>query len=171
MKTLPATLLLAVTAIVQALGIFRYANDTMALSGQIFFPVLFALMSVYITWRNREQAGRFSLAHITIAALSVIALGATIAGWNASLYYFYPSYYVYYAALALLVIELALRIAALPKKAATEPSEKPGSRLPGRAKAKRGTNLVAVRKDGSAPAPEGGQENGAGTSAPEAAEK
>ena len=143
MKTLPASLLLAATTIVQALGIFRYTEDTMALSGQIFFPVLFALMAIYITWRNKENNGAFPLAHIIIAALAVVALGATIAGWSASLYYFYPSYYVFYAALGLLVLELALRIAALPKKAA---EERPATRLPGRAKTKRGTNLVAVRK-------------------------
>ncbi|WP_421083824.1 hypothetical protein [Rothia nasimurium] len=171
MKTLPATLLLAATAIVQALGIFRYSDDAMALSGHIFFPVLFALMSVYITWRNRENPGRFPLAHIVLAALSVIVLGATVAGWNASLYYFYPSYYVFYAALTLLVLELALRIAALPKKPAAEPSEKPGSRLPGRAKAKRGTNLVAVRKDGGTPAPEAGQGSPATASTAEKTEK
>lgn len=143
MKTLPASLILAATAIVQALGIFRYTEDTMALSGQIFFPVLFALMAIYITWRNTENNGAFPLAHIIIAALAVVALGATIAGWSASLYYFYPSYYVFYAALGLLVLELALRIAALPKKAA---EERPTKRLPGAAKTKRGTNLVAVRK-------------------------
>ncbi|MFW0181122.1 hypothetical protein [Rothia sp. P5766] len=146
MKTLPASLILAATAIIQALGIFRYTDDTMALSGQIFFPVLFALMSIYISWRNREGTGKFSLAHIIILALAVVALGATVAGWNASLYYFYPSYYVFYAALGLLVLELALRIAALPKK---ETSTKEGvdKRLPGRAKTRRGTKLVAVRKD------------------------
>ena len=143
MKTLPTSLILAATAIVKALGIFRYTEDTMALSGQIFFPVLFAFMAIYITWRNKENNGAFPLAHIIIAALAVVALGATIAGWSASLYYFYPSYYVFYAALGLLVLELALRIAALPKKAA---EERPTKRLPGRAKTKRGTNLVAVRK-------------------------
>ena len=92
--------------------------------------------------RHQGQAvrvGRFE----GVAALAVVALGATIAGWSASLYYFYPSYYVFYAALGLLVLELALRIAALPKKAA---EERPAKRLPGRAKTKRGTNLVAVRK-------------------------
>ncbi len=167
MKTLPASLLLAATAIVQALGIFRYTEDTMALSGQIFFPVLFALMAIYITWRNTENNGAFPLAHIIIAALAVVALGATIAGWSASLYYFYPSYYVFYAALALLVIELALRIAALPKKAA---EERPTKRLPGRAKTKRGTNLVAVRKtadqDATGPAPAQQTDSGTAASAP-----
>lgn len=160
MKTLPASLILATTAIIQALGIFRYADDTMALSGQIFFPVLFALMSIYISWRNSESGGKFSLAHIIILALAVVALGATAAGWNANLYYFYPSYYVFYAALGLLVLELALRIAALPKK---ERDEKPQTtkRLPGRAKTRRGTNLVAVRKDSAAtdqnPTPDPGE--------------
>lgn len=146
MKTLPASLILATTAIIQALGIFRYAGDTLALSGQIFFPVLFALMSIYASWRNRERTGRFSLAHIIILALAVTALGATVAGWNASLYYFYPSYYVFYAALGLLVAELALRIAVLPKKAPAQRSLLT-KRLPGRTRTRRGTNLVAVRKD------------------------
>lgn len=149
MKTLPASLILATTAIIQALGIYRYTDDAMAFSGQVFFPVLFALMSIYISWRNRENTGRFSLAHIIILALAVVALGATAAGWSASLYYFYPSYYVFYTALGLLVLELALRIAALPKK---ETTQKPQAtkRLPGRAKTRRGTNLVAVRKDSAA---------------------
>lgn len=152
MKTLPASLILATTAIIQALGIFRYADDTMALSGQIFFPVLFALMSIYISWRNRESTGRFSLAHIIILALAVVALGATVAGWNASLYYFYPSYYVFYAALGLLVLELALRIASLPPKESVQKSQSP-KRLPGRAKTRRGTNLVAVRHEDASAEP------------------
>lgn len=169
MKTLPASLILAATAIVQALGIYRYANDAMALSGQIFFPVLFALMAIYITWRNKQNPGAFSLAHIVILALAVVALGATVAGWNASLYYFYPSYYVFYAALGLLVLELALCIAALPKKVA---QERPAKRLPGRAKAKRSTNLVAVRKTAEQDAPAPAQQaDGDEASAPETTEK
>lgn len=143
MKTLPACLLLASTAIIQALGIYRYSDDAMALSGQIFFPVLFSLMSIYISWRNRQAEGRFALAHIIILALALLLLGVTIAGWNASLYYFYPSYYLFYPALGLLVLELALQIAALPKKPA---KENPNKRLPGRAKTQRPTNLVAVQK-------------------------
>lgn len=139
MKSLPASLLLSATAIMQALAIFRYTNDTMSMSGQIFFPVLFALMSVYISWKNRENSGRFALVHIVILALALVLLAASFAGMTASLYYFYPSTYVYYIALGLLVVELGLRIAALPKKE-KEP------RASRRKKSQRGTNLVAVAK-------------------------
>lgn len=124
----------------QALAIFRYTDNTMSFTGQVFFPVLFTLMAVYISWKNREHTGRFALLHIIIVALAVVALAATFAGMTASLYYFYPSVYVYYVALGLLVLELGLHIAALPKK------EKP-AREPRRKKTQRGTNLVAVKKD------------------------
>lgn len=140
MKSLPASLLLSATAIMQALAIFRYTENTMSFTGQVFFPVLFALMAVYISWKNRERSGQFALLHIIIVALAVVTLAASFAGMTASLYYFYPSAYVYYAALGLLVLELGLRIAALPKK------EK-SAREPRRKKTQRGTNLVAVKKD------------------------
>lgn len=140
---MPASLLLAVTAIIQALGIYRYADDPMMFSGQIFFPVLFALMAIYISWRNREAESKFPLAHIIVLALAVVALAATVTGMTATLYYFYPSLYVYYAAFGLLVLELGLRIAAMPKK---ERAEKPART----AKKTRGTNLVAVKKTDSA---------------------
>ncbi|MDO4897710.1 MAG: hypothetical protein Q3965_00230 [Rothia sp. (in: high G+C Gram-positive bacteria)] len=141
MKSLPASLLLATTAIVQALALFRYTNDAMAFSGQVFFPVLFALMAVYISWRTVEGS-RYPLGHIVILAFAVVLLAATVVGMTASLYYFYPSVYVYYLALGLLVLELALRIAALPKK-----EKKQGSTR--RQKRRRGSHLVAVKKDGA----------------------
>ena len=150
MKSLPASLMLSATAIMQALAIFRYTENTMSFTGQVFFPVLFALMAVYISWKNRERSGRFAVLHIIIVALAVVALAASFAGMTASLYYFYPSAYVYYVALGLLVLELGLRIAALPKK------DKP-VREPRRKKTQRSTNLVAVKKDagnGSTPAGE-----------------
>lgn len=145
-KSLPASLLLSLTAIIQALGIFRYEKDSMALSGHIFFPILFALMASYLGWRNRKAEERYPLAHIIILALSVIALAVTITGMSATLYYFYPSYPVFYTAFALLVLELALCIASTPKK--TSDPDAPKAR---RSRQKnRGTNLVAVKKTATA---------------------
>ena len=46
MKYLTLAPLAAVAAVMQALAIYAYDQDGMAVAGQIFFPVLFTLMAL-----------------------------------------------------------------------------------------------------------------------------
>lgn len=121
---------------------FQYTNNAMVISGQVFFPILFALMVIYLSWRNSEATQRFRGPHLLILGLSVISLLVTIAGVIAAIWYLYPSVYVYYASFLILIVELALVIAALPKKEKKE--RKVSTRQQRR---KRGTNLVATAKN------------------------
>lgn len=141
MKSLPAALLLVASMITQALGMFQYTGNAMVISGQVFFPILFMLMIAYLLWQNPEARERYQGPHILILGLAVISLLVTIVGVVASLWYFYPSIYIYYAAFALLVVELGLIIASLPKKPKKE--RKVSAR---QSRKKRGTNLVATAK-------------------------
>ncbi|MDO4916229.1 MAG: hypothetical protein Q3974_01235 [Rothia sp. (in: high G+C Gram-positive bacteria)] len=121
---------------------FQYTNNAMVISGQVFFPILFALMVIYLSWRNSEATQRFRGPHLLILGLSVISLLVTIAGVIATIWYLYPSVYVYYSSFLILIVELALVIAALPKKEKKE--RKVSTRQQRR---KRGTNLVATAKN------------------------
>lgn len=121
---------------------FQYTNNAMVISGQVFFPILFALMVIYLSWRNSQATQRFRGPHLLILGLSVISLLVTIAGVIAAIWYLYPSVYVYYASFLILIVELALVIAALPKKEKKE--RKVSTRQQRR---KRGTNLVATAKN------------------------
>lgn len=121
---------------------FEYTNNAMVISGQVFFPILFALMVIYLSWRNSEATQLFRGPHLLILGLSVISLLVTIAGVIATIWYLYPSVYVYYASFLILIVELALVIAALPKKEKKE--RKVSTRQQRR---KRGTNLVATAKN------------------------
>lgn len=141
MKSLPASLLLVASMITQALGMFQYTGNALVISGQVFFPILFLLMIVYLSWRNPSTSERFQGPHLMILGLAAISLIVTIVGVVGSLWYFYPSIYVYYASFFLLVLELALIIASLPKKPKKE------RKVSARQKRKnRGTNLVASAK-------------------------
>lgn len=142
-KALPTSVILVATAIIQALGRYKWTGDSMVVSGQIFFPILFALMAFYLVFRNPETGSRFSNAHIVLLGLGVILLVATLAGTVASIFWLYPQVFIYYTAFLLLVIELGLRIAALPKKT---PSEKPRKVSKREQRRNRGSNLVASVK-------------------------
>lgn len=123
---------------------YRYTDNSMSLSGQIFFPILFALMSAYVTLRN-PQRNRFSTVHLGLLALAVVGLVLTIAGAVGKLYYFYPSMLIYYLALGVLVLDLGLRIAAMPKAQKAEPVQKPKKKT-----AARSAHLVATVKSSPA---------------------
>ncbi len=138
---MPTALLFVASMVTQALGMFQYTGNAMVISGQVFFPILFLLMIAYLSWRNSETNGRFQGPHLMLLGLSVISLIVTIIGVVGGLWYFYPSIYVYYASFLLLVLELALIIASLPKKPKKE--RKVSARQKRR---NRGTNLVATAK-------------------------
>ncbi|WP_129360293.1 MULTISPECIES: hypothetical protein [Micrococcaceae] len=154
MKSLPASLALAAAAIIQAMGLYKWHPDSMAVAGQVFFPVLFGLMSVYLAWRNKGSE-RFFLAHTIVMVLGILALVATLIGVVGTVFALYPSYIVYYVCLLVIVIETALRIAAMPKKKKAEPDSENGEvRKPKRRRKVAGagpTNLVAKPKNQSSP--------------------
>lgn len=124
----------------QALGIYKYTDDAMTMSGQVFFPILFALMSAYVAFRNKDHQ-KFPLLHLLILILSVVTFVLTLAGSVGKLYYFYPSIILYYVAFGLLVIDLGFRIAAMPK--AEKKAKKPKKQ---KKVAARSANLVATVK-------------------------
>lgn len=127
----------------QSLGIFKYTEDTMTMTGQVFFPILFALMSTYVTFKNLNHQ-KFPTLHLLILILAVITFALTIAGSVGKLYYFYPSIIVYYVAFGLLVLDLGFRIAAMPK---AEKKNKPKKQ---KKVAARSANLVATVKNDAA---------------------
>lgn len=96
----------------QALAIYSYDQDAMAVSGQIFFPILFTLMALYLMMRNPGGS-----AMQLVAVLGEVAvLMVTVVGSSQKIAALYPSIIVYYAALGVLVFEVAVRIARMPKK-------------------------------------------------------
>lgn len=158
MKSLPASLSLAATAIIHAMAFYTLTGSSAAVSGQVFFPILFALMAVYLAWRNKDGE-RYGIVHVALAVLGVAAFVATMVGKYATIYWLYPSFVVYYVAFGLLVVELFFRVLALPKKPRTRDAEgteesedaaAPAARRPGRRRRRvpgQGpTNLVARPK-------------------------
>lgn len=65
MKSLLAVLAPTVAAVIEALGLYQYLLiKPMAVSGMVFFPILFTLMVLYILWRRsaaRKGADRKSV--------------------------------------------------------------------------------------------------------------
>lgn len=162
MKSLPASLALAAAAIIQAMGVYQWGGDSLAVAGQVFFPVLFALMSIYLAWRNKDSE-RFYVAHMIIAVIGVLGLVATIVGKVGTIWALYPTLIMYYIFLLVIIVETALRIAAMPKKAkataedddAESPAAEPASpsKRTKRRRRRAGsgpTNLVATAKPTSA---------------------
>lgn len=123
-RSLPAAVTLAAAAILQALGQFAYRADPIIVTGRVFFPVLFALMALYLGYRTRENA-RFGLGHAVLGVLGVVLLVLTVIGQTTANFAFYPQPYVYYGAFAGLALTVALCILAMPKKARTEESAGP----------------------------------------------
>ena len=114
MKSFLAPVLLVVTAILQAMGVYPYVQDGITLAGQLLFPILFALMAVYLSRRGRP--GAFGTAHGIVLVLAVVLVVLSLVGMSQRLPYFYPTMILYYLAFVLLVVECGLRIAGLPKK-------------------------------------------------------
>ena len=124
MKYLTLAPLAAVAAVMQALAIYAYDQDGMAVAGQIFFPVLFTLMALYLMMRNPGGSAK----QLVVVVLELAVFAVTMVGVNQKNPYLYPSIIVYYASFAVLALEVAVRIAEMPKKAkAQDDSEDPES--------------------------------------------
>lgn len=151
MRSLPASLTLVVAAILQAMGMYQYSEDSIVVSGQVFFPLLFALMAVYLAWRTKD-APRFGVVHAVVLVLGLAALIVTVVGKVTTNYALYPSWKIYYATLAVLVIELFFRILGTPRKVRPADQEDAPARRPRRRRRVAGqgpTHLVARPKAGA----------------------
>ena len=113
MKYLTLAPLAAVAAVMQALAVYAYDQDGMAVAGQIFFPVLFTLMALYLMMRNPGGSAK----QLVVVVLELAVFAVTMVGVNQKNPYLYPSIIVYYVAFAVLALEVAVRIAEMPKKA------------------------------------------------------
>ena len=94
------------------------------MAGQIFFPVLFTLMALYLMVRNPGGSAK----QLVVVVLELAVFAVTMVGVNQKNPYLYPSIIVYYASFAVLALEVAVRIAEMPKKAKVQDdSEDPES--------------------------------------------
>lgn len=148
MKSLPASLTLAAAAVIQALGQFAYFADAITISGQIFFPILFALMAIYLGFRTKDSE-RFGRTHVVITVLGFLLLILSAVGQIGTIFALYPQPIIYYAAFALLALTVALRIMAMPKKAKAEKAGK-APRRRRRVAGAGPTHLVATPKGDAA---------------------
>ena len=114
MKSVVAPLLLALTALIQAMGLFPYHGDGITLVGQLLFPILFGLMAGFLA--RRGVPGKFGTMHLVILVASVILVVLSVVGVSMTLPQLYPTMALYYIAFALVAVECALRIAGTPKK-------------------------------------------------------
>lgn len=171
MKSLLAVLAPTVAAVIEALGLYQYLLiKPMAVSGMVFFPILFTLMVLYILWRRsaaRKEAASggatgagaapetpYALMHTILMVLGVLVLVVAIIGQAAHQPRLYPSIWWYYGALLLVVLETAFCIAGLPAK---EKPEKPQRARKQKASSRRRqpagagpTHLVAKSKNSAA---------------------
>lgn len=104
--------LLVVAAIVQALGMHAYHQDALTLTGQLFFALFLAGVTVVYAPRGRPEA--FSVARLVLLVLGALALVLTLTGWGLALYWFYPSPWMFYAAFAALLVCAVLAVASTP---------------------------------------------------------
>lgn len=114
MKSFLAPLLLVLTALIQAMGLYPYHRDGITLTGQLLFPIVFGLMAPYLARKGRP--GAFATAHLVILVAAVLLLVASLVGMTMAVPQLYPTVIVYYIAFTLAAVECALRIAGMPKK-------------------------------------------------------
>ncbi|GGG72368.1 hypothetical protein GCM10011374_41430 [Kocuria dechangensis] len=119
MKSVPAPLLLAATAVLQALGRFEYHQNGITVVGQMLFPIFFAGLAIFLAGRGRP--GAFGTAHLALLVAGALLLVLTLVGWSGTIPALYPAVWLYYTAFALLVVAAALRIAGTPKRRAGAP--------------------------------------------------
>lgn len=112
MKSAIAPLLLAVVAVVQALGRYMYHQDTIVVTGQMFFPIFLAGISIF--YGLRARTGAYGTVKLALLVLAVVAAALTAAGWGMALFWFYPSIWVYYAAFLLLAVYAVLAVLSTP---------------------------------------------------------
>ncbi|WP_209280926.1 hypothetical protein [Kocuria sp. JC486] len=112
MKSVIAPLLLAVVAVVQALGRYMYHQDTIVVTGQMFFPIFLAGISIF--YALRAKTGAYGTVKLALLILAVVAAALTAAGWGMALFWFYPSIWIYYAAFLLLVVYAVVSVLSTP---------------------------------------------------------
>lgn len=122
MKSMIAPVLLVATALLQSMGLFPYHGDGITLAGQLLFPILFALMAMYLS--TKGTPGAFATVHLMILVGSVLLLILSVVGMSMTLPQLYPTMILYYIAFVLVAVECGLRIAGMPKKRrAADPTE------------------------------------------------
>lgn len=104
--------LLAITAVIQALGMHQYHQDAITLTGQLFFTLFLAGLAGFYGLRGRAE--RFSTVRLGLLVLSVIALVLTLVGWGMALFWFYPSVWMFYGTFLVLLITAVLAVASTP---------------------------------------------------------
>lgn len=114
MTSLLAPLLLAATAVIQALGRYEYHQNGITVVGQMLFPIFFAVLALFLA--RRGERGSFGTAHLGLLVAGALLLVLTLVGWNGTVPQLYPSVWIYYAAFALLAVQAALRIAGTPRR-------------------------------------------------------
>lgn len=114
MKSMIAPILLVATALLQSMGLFPYHGDGITLAGQLLFPILFALLAMYLS--TKGTPGAFATVHLVILIASVILLILSLVGMNLTIPQLYPTMILYYIVFVLAAVECGLRIAGMPKK-------------------------------------------------------
>ena len=114
MKSMIAPILLVATALIQSMGLYPYHGDGITLAGQLLFPILFALMAMYLSTKGVH--GAFGTVHLVILIASVILVVLSLVGMNMTIPQLYPTVILYYIAFVLVAVECGLRIAGMPKK-------------------------------------------------------
>lgn len=112
MKSAIAPVLLAAAAVVQALGRFVYHQDAIVVTGELFFPIFLAGLSIFYGLRSRE--GAFSTVKLGLGLLAVVVALLTAWGWGMAMFWFYPSIWLYYAAFLLLVAQAVIAVVSSP---------------------------------------------------------
>ncbi|WP_271404154.1 hypothetical protein [Kocuria palustris] len=107
-----APALLAIAAVIQALGMHQYHQDAITVTGQLFFTLF--LMGLAVFYGLRGRAERFSTVRLGLLVLSVLALVLTLVGWGMALFWFYPSVWMFYGTFLVLLITAVVAVASNP---------------------------------------------------------
>lgn len=118
--------LLALTALIQALGMHQYHQSAITVTGHLFFSIFLAGIAIFYGRRGRDEA--FSTVRLGLLALGAVALVLTLVGWGLTLFWFYPSIWVFYGSFLLLLVTAVLAVASNPsaKQLDAEPGAEPG---------------------------------------------
>ena len=107
-----APALLAIAAVIQALGMHQYHQDAITVTGQLFFTLF--LMGLAVFYGLRGRAEKFSTVRLGLLVLSVLALVLTLVGWGMALFWFYPSVWMFYGTFLVLLITAVVAVASNP---------------------------------------------------------
>ena len=107
-----APALLAIAAVIQALGMHQYHQDAITVTGQLFFTLF--LMGLAAFYGLRGRAERFATVRLGLLVLSVLALVLTLVGWGMALFWFYPSVWMFYGTFLVLLITAVVAVASNP---------------------------------------------------------